>query len=300
MGATYFTDMPGYMQAAHLNMLMGYDSTLQVSTNDTMHNIDIDTIGSAGTNPFNVMAIMYQAYLNGSPYSLAAAYDPSSEFAAMEDSLARFEGVVDDIDVSSAHWDELADVVIALGDSTFGVDSTHITNATSAFQTRTDAAYYRSISRVAAGFYEANAAEGTGMLLALALLENGRQAEVNNYQAELERVNETNRGQFISSQVGDLVRMDQAKWQLEQNLHTFKYDYQNRRIIEGKEMTAEEIDFAVRDAMWDLDLFRAGVQVMQASSGAPHLQQAPNTTLTALSAGVGILGAVAPIIMAAL
>lgn len=292
---TYQSAPPAYLLQSHMEMLTGEIRNVVWTGAEPVFSTDA---AAAGYNPFNVKAMMYQTYLNGSPYAGLSAYDPSEQLDATGEALEEYKTVIDDWD-PGADWVAAAEAVSTEADSLF-LDATLIANEVSAYTNRTSARYARGIANVMSGLFMAGASEGSAVGISVALLGAERGYELEDFEQKLVQSQRDQWASFVNGQTAAYLNNASNKRQAQRDLYGLQAEFQTRWIVAGKEFVNEELAFAVKDSMFALDLLSSGSSVIGAVSGAPNLQPAPSKEMTMLSAGLGIVSAIAPLALAVL
>jgi hypothetical protein len=296
-GPTYQSTPPAYLTGLHWHLLDGTTATYNAQTASNEKFPSFDSITATGLElNFSFFGVLNDIYAAGSPFANAAAYDPSGDLMDAESALLRYELAVDGFDPQTT-WSTILDLVEGEADRLYADDSTNITNLVSAYEARTAPSFNRSINRVTGGFFMENAAEGTGLMMALAMLERGRTAELSEVEQNLIQQNAERRAAFITNQLAGSLQYELNRISAEQNLYAVKADLATRTIVANKEFQDEELELAYKDAMWSLELFQQASGVLGATNGAPLMQRGPSKAMTALSAALSIGGLILPFVL---
>lgn len=284
-GPTYAGDAPGYLQQQNLKWLTGDEYPLHLGAPTDPG--DVDYTDPPTYYPFNVAALTYSAYLEGSPFGTAFAYDPESDLDEIEGKLTEYAELVEALDPRE-DYDTYHETALAKADILFSDP------AEDQFDAATLASHARSMNRITGPLFGANAAEGSTLALVLAVNERSRKAELATYAAN----RDSQKAQFVSNEIRTMMNALGGKMTAQQSLQTFWAHYFSERIISFKEFINEELEYARQDALWDLSLMKHGEGMMGALSGAPGLMERPNPVRTNISTGLQVLGTIAPIAMA--
>ena len=167
-----------------------------------------------------------------------------AEYTSNLDQLSPF------MDIGMAH--ELA---VSMTESRL-LDETNVDEAVDSFETRTVARHQRAVSRVATGMFDAGTVMTTQFGIALALLENDRAIEVNDYEVKLRLQNDQLRVEHVAQLVSSMTRMKELEWNMRQYALGMRIDIEKTLLALGTETA--RVNTAI--SQLNLDLARLSSQ----------------------------------------
>lgn len=200
-----------------------------------------------------------------SPFFNVNAFDPDGDVTAMQsrvDAWIAFLTALANDDPLDHTTDALAKVDSEL------LPTTYVDDLVDSYEAKTETRHLRSVSRVAAGFFDQRAIQITNFGQELAFLEVERNTELGDFEKKM-------RAQVIQVRLEACLRLSQMM-QMQQQLRAQQYqattiaqfDVSKVRIAAKQDETAINLDFEMKDALWDLELFKYGNATMSAISGA--------------------------------
>lgn len=311
-GVAGTVDFPSYMKTFHENWM------------------DAGALGNMGPGAGTYLSeMMRNSLAAASPYSGETAYDPDTDLAAVQSRIATWVSNVDAFD-SEADWlSALTQARANVGTSTFPlanvfdmlettvfseiatnitalVSSTIITNRVSAFTTRTAADWQTRVAQFVAPMAELNAVMTSSYVWGLAFMHNQRQAEINDYQREIEQqVYNTALQIMLQGQISTgaqrVLTRDQLMAQgtehmlqdrlavqgvVGQTAH-LTADSLRGQIVAKQEEAARNLQIDVEDADWDYRILQHGANFLASINGAPLIPKPPSQFQSVLSGAVG-------------
>ena len=264
----------------------------------TVHGKWLDNAG--GDTPANSLVDAINAAYGSSPWTAATAYDPATDITAYEAAISGFATILAGI-VDTADWAALytqAEASIDITDVTDTSDVTGITNAeivadVDAFaDSLDDEITTKVLPRFQSGMRDINAVVSSSFVIGQSVIEGFRDREVAKHEsglrlsaahknADIELANETLHLEVKKLNVvkeSELVRnralaTDQMLRLMLQRI-SFEDSYM-KTVIEGKRIkivaNKEENDVNLKidesDAMWDLEIFQHGANMLAAIGG---------------------------------
>ena len=262
-GGTAIASYPGYVQSLHTALLSGEQWTAE-----------IDAITFTDPNHWgNVLDSMLAVTsgVGGSPYALVTAYDPTDDIGLVQTRYDDWATELDAIDPSTLMTDWVADAV-TLADS--AVTTTEINAAVNAFEARSQAAYLRNVSRFASGMFDIGAVMSSQFGMGLAQMELDRQDQLNDMDARMRLLAERERYESTRSYTGELARLYLTKLQEQRAGIGGQLDISRIAATMYQDQILTDLDYEVKDATWDLELFAYPISNLNALSGAMQTYKA--------------------------
>jgi hypothetical protein len=209
-----------------------------------------------------------------SPYALASAYDPDTDLVAIEARIEEFVADVEGLDPGADLGEALAFALDQL--NTEVITDADVSNLVDAFETRQSGAYARSATRLAAGMFDIGATMSSAFTMGLANLENDRLAEQNNYDLKLRAEMKNQRIQVGLQLQQQYIQAKNQKIAYRQSVAAMQDALSRLAITAKNDETGFDLQMAIKDRQWNLDLFTFGNNVMSSIAGSatvPHPTQ---------------------------
>ena len=278
-GGTAVSSYPSYLQYVHSAMLTGTDG--------------VTTPGAlADANQWgNVLDAMLAATagIGGSPYAAVTAYDPSDDIQLVQDRYDEWAADIDAIDPNTLMTDWVGDAVTL---ATTLVPTAEIDDAVNAFEARSQAAYMRNVSRFASGMFDIGAVMTSQFGMGLAQMELDRQDQLNDMDARLRLLGERERSETARGLVGQFSQIYLSQIQEKRAGVGAQLDISRIASTMYQDQILTDLDYEVKDATWDLELFQYPMGNIGALSGAlqTYKAQTPNERLAAAITTSGSFG----------
>lgn len=256
-GGTAVSTYPYYLQSVHTALMSG-----ESFTNDTT------PISFANPNAWgNVLDAMLAATagVGGSPYSAVTAYDPSDDIQLVQDRYDEWASDIDAIDPTTLMTDWVADAT-TMADTL--VTSAEIDASVDAFEARSQAAYMRNVSRFASGMFDIGAVMTSQFGMGLAQMELDRQDQLNDMDARLRLLAERERYEASRALASQLAQLYLSQIQEKRAGVGAQLDISRIAATMYQDQIITDLDYEVKDATWDLELFQYPMGNIGALSGA--------------------------------
>lgn len=192
--------------------------------------------------------LMNSAWSGDTPFTSAAAYNPDADIAAFNAQGTALSTLVGLLSLSTP-LDELVENVLS---------DTRITEDVDAFANTMDADLNtRVYPRFEAGMRDLNAVMSSAFVIGRTNLEEARGREVGKYQATLR----------LKAFGDDALQLIGMKLQYQQVVAQTITEQRRIAIVAKKEQVEDNMDFDVRDRLWDLEVYQHGMNVLGGIGG---------------------------------
>lgn len=260
-GGTAVPSYPGYIQQTHTSLLTGETWTTDGAGGGTIP-------AMADPNRWgNVMDAMLLATsgIGGSPYAAVTAYDPADDLALVQTRYDDWATDLDAIDPSALMTEWVGDAVTL---ATTLVPTAEIDDAVNAFEARSQAAYMRNVSRFASGMFDIGAVMTSQFGMGLAQMELDRQDQLNDMDGRLRLLGERERSETARALTGQLSQIYLSKLQEQRAGIGGQLDISRIAASMYQDQIGLDLEYEVKDATWDLELFQYPMSNIGALSGA--------------------------------
>ena len=232
----------------------------------------VDTVTSSIVDIIN-------ASLGNSPYVGEIAYDPDIPLAAMQSELVDF-GVLVDLLSDSTGLDDLIDNILsdARIDDSVTEFSTDLGNRLTA----------EVLPRFQAGMRDINAVVSSAFAIGRAVIEDGQTRQVARYSADL----------HMKAFGDDALRLIALKLEGQKNLTHYSGEINRMSIVAKKEETETQLEIDESDAIWDLELFAYGGNLLAGIGGGVFRPDTKKRNKAASAIGGAMTGAAAGFMVA--
>lgn len=245
-----------------------------------------------------------------SPYSGVTAYDPTATGGPIELWNARQEMVQSDVD--RFHWPKLETghhtpgaVMLGNGEDTGGGawavaasqakfiaqrdigGSSDVDALVTAYESDADARLSETLNQYTGPMFEARAMQSSQFAVGLAIIHSNRDKDVAAYRANLELRMKDQQNQFIAQATPVMVQSMFTWIDARRAATGLALDTGRAEIVANKEMLSEEIEIAMRDAYWEIDLLKEGMNNLGAVSGLMTIPPRQPKWLSALTGAMG-------------
>lgn len=254
------TDYSPYLKDFHGAILFGADPSAADPITDFTEwgNVADDVVAARREN-------------GGSPFAFVTAYDPSSDLEAIQTKYDEWSdelGALEPI----ANVEDIIDAAVAKADTL--VPTAEIDSVVDAFDQRSKSAYLRNVSRFAAGMFDIQAVMTTQFGMGLAAMEMDRQDQLNDVDARLRLMAERERYSSVNAFAGEMTRLLVFKLEQQRAGVGGQLDISRLNIIAYQDEMDKNLTHEMKDAEWDLDLWRHAAGVMTAINGAAVIPRA--------------------------
>jgi hypothetical protein len=258
-GSSGAVDYPTYMKDVH---------------NDWLDNTGIDKITSSITDAMN-------SALSTSPWTGQVAYDPDDDISAYIASLANFRTILSGLN-DTANWASFYDQSNAkITDSTED-DIIAYGNILD------DQLTINTLPRFKRGMQDINAVVSSSFVIGESVIEGFRDRDVAKYAADIR----LSRQQQILNGVDQIINIRNNRLGLEDSYVKTYIEAMRIKIVAKKEESDKNIDIDEQDALWDLEVFQYGANVMASIQGGT-VSNGPRRPSTAASVLGGALSGAA-------
>ena len=207
-----------------------------------------------------------------SPFNAETAYDPSTDLAAIQTQHDALQVIVDALDPN-------ADVQQAVVQATSQYDNSvnpnsKIVTAVGNFEARAITGYKRSVSRATAGMFDIMAVMNSQTPMMLANMEAELQGQIDTFEGGLRMQADFQRSQGIVALTVSMMSAQAVQLQAEVSVFGGQQDVSRLKILASQDQKTQDMEWEVRDALWDLDLFAYGNNVLASISGAAVVPRA--------------------------
>jgi hypothetical protein len=296
---------PPYLQDLHQAWLRG-DGTLADAGDGTA---------------FDTKNLMYYIgdLLDGtSPYSGVAAYDPDASIATWMDRIGHVNLAVDlfhQANTTGAGADSPGSVMLASG-KTVGTGAwsvamaeakriaganiggtTDVDALVTAYENDADARLSETLNLYTGSVFEARAMQSSQFAVGMAIIHSNRDKDVAAYRANLELRMKDQQNQFIAQATQSMVQSMFTYIDARRATTGLALDTGRAEIVAKKEELSEQIEIAMRDAYWEIDLLKEGMNNLGAVSGLMTIPPRQPKWLSALTGAMGGAATFAPLAM---
>lgn len=284
-------DTPDYLKDAHHQILTG-DHT--VTTDNNMLN-----------SKFMLQVMTDIIETDVSPYNGETSYDPDSDLTAALVETAEFDDEVDAMvtvdDFETRHdaavvkadndfaFSSMATSInLAVASATAALGEAAITAAVTAYRNSVEAGLATRLSQLSGGAADINAVHSSAFILAEAIIDAEVEKNISVFESQikLELFKDTlkaqletivrkrlARDQYISQAVSEMNRLALAKLESFKSSAILSQEYYKLKLVTKKEENRENLEMDVQDAMWDMNIFQAGANVLAAGFGASTMNK---------------------------
>ena len=242
-GSAGATSWPTYLQDIHNAWL---DST------------GVDTLTNSMTDAMN-------AAYGSSPYSADVAYNPDAELSTAWSAVAAFNSVVDALN----HTTDYAAAFTQAKTSVDGIiDSTYITNDAAAFSNiLEDEITNNQIPSLKAGMLNIGAVHSSAFTLGESIIRAFKVRDVAKYTTDLKLRSNLQRNELVSSGAKEIIGALLKRNDLEAEVARLSIETKRITIVAKKEEDDTQREIDAHDALWDLQTFQYGGNLIASISG---------------------------------
>lgn len=246
---------------------VSYPAYMQTVHNDWLDNTGVDTISDSITDVMN-------SALGNSPWLAQSAYDPDTDIAAMITAEGLLQTLVDLLS-SGTTLDALVTNVL---------DESRIDDLVDEFEADAAARLTSTIlPRFRRGMQDINAVVSSAFVIGEAVIEAEQERNVNKFSAEL----------HAKAGVDSALQLVNLKLEYQRIASAMLTEIYRMKIVAKKEENEVEMKIDESDALWDLEVFQYGANLLAGIGGGtanPNTKQ-PTTTQSVI--GGALSGAAA-------
>jgi len=168
-----------------------------------------------------------------------------------------------------------------------------VTTTVDAAETRSRRQHLHDVSNTMVGYFDARAVMTTQCTMAIANLENARGERVRDMEAKLRLYNARERTDKIMQIANQWLVEDRRKSQALQTRTGMQMDISRFGIIAENDQIEQDLQWAVKDRLWDLELFQYHGNYLAAINGAAVMPRAQTQRERLMGAVFTSLGAAA-------
>ena len=217
----------------------------------------------------------------GSPYANTEAFDPNELLDQSQTRYEVFDDVVTALD-PTADYVAFAAQAATTADATLS-DSSDVDDLTDTFEEKAQQVLFRAQSRFSGVMSERMAHNSSAFVLGQVLLERGFNVDVADYRAgETARISRE-RTAFITQSISDMMALQSMQVSAHQSSTHTQGEFNRLTALANKEFVAEDIEMRGSDAIWELELFQHGSNLISGISGVALIPKAPNLRASTIS-----------------
>lgn len=209
-----------------------------------------------------------------SPYDGTTAYDPATAITGIQTALTEYDGLVDAVDKIN-DWESIINKAKAKADELFPYLES-IEEAVDAFDQRSAKRYKRSHAQLAGAMAEIGAINGTAFAIGMAMLEEDRMQEVNEFETNLLLQQDQQRVNFWIQATQAMLQIYFTKLQHTQGVMDASLRSNQVKINAERMQEDRDIELDVLDAKWEIDLFSHAGNLMGSIAGTAIPSQQGN------------------------
>jgi hypothetical protein len=220
-----------------------------------------------------------------SPYSTATAYDPDTAIAAMLTALSGFNTLVTGLDSFSDVYD--------LVSSKIGSLNTEVSNKVSDYAEEAEYELTTNIlPQFKRGMQTVNASAASAFVIGEALLRSTNTRDVNKFRSAMELDYAIKRKELILAGAKEYAVVTNLNAEFYKILVHYTTEVNRIRILASKEEIETNLEYDVKDALWDLSLYREGANMLAAIGGGTTAveQQGPSKAQSAIGGALSGAG----------
>lgn len=270
-GPSGAVDYPDYMEDIQVNWLTGG------TTGSPAPALDVpieDAMDAAFTTN------------SGNPWVGETSYSPTTEldlldtkYSEVDTLVARLDHVMDWRTMFRNAKQELEDAFYS--DEELDADVAE-------FERNATKRHRRGLASYTGGMADINAVNSSQFIIGMALQQSDLEDSVNKYEAEKKLIQKKEKAITIISGISQMLGLLSANTAAEMNMLSVKQAITQLSIIAEKESDEDQRDLDFKEALWDLEVFQYGANVLASISGSGHPRtNAPSKAQTALGGAVG-------------
>lgn len=239
-----------------------------------------------------VAALITAGVAGDNPYTTAAAYDPDTALADSAAKLALFNDIVIAFD-PDGDWADLW--TIAQNKLETAVFSDTLIDAkVAAYNANVMARYNTSVlPRYQRGMQDVRAIMTSAFTIGESLLTADVTRDVNKFEADLKRDNEMKKNELISHATDKMLEALGLQLEGYKTLSQYTTETNRIKIVSKQEENERNIKFDEQDALWDLELYQFGNNVLASIAGAASVTKGKEVSTGASVLGGAMSGAAA-------
>lgn len=233
--------------------------------------------------------------VGGNPFANVLAYNPDSDLDLVQQRLDDFFSEVvllnPEADIESA-----IDIVSRKLEEVATDSQGEIDAVVTAAEARGLLEHQRAVSRLTAGMFDLGAVMTSQFGVAIALLEQGRANAISDLQAQLHLQAKQQRSTDMVNLTAAVLDRSVQRIKGLQAAVAIQAEVSKQHIVAKNEQLAMDLEMELKDATWDLDLYKYGTQVLGSIQGTAAIpaqepwEKALGGLSTVMSMFIGIGG----------
>jgi len=232
-----------------------------------------------------VLQVLSDALTVPNVWSGMSAVDPLPHTNQVSSKLTALSTAITALD-SENDWETFFDTVKAKMDDLF-MDAASVDAAVQAFDVAMGPVRSQRINEVFGALYSANAAEGSCLVNALAILRRGFSAETAAKRTELESVVAAQKAQATLNGIGQIEQADQFSVESRRLLAGLTHEYAVMVINALREQNLDEGTYRTNEGGFYLNYFPQPGNALASFSGGTSVPVGPSKLSSALSGALG-------------
>lgn len=229
--------------------------------------------GGVDTLTNSVTDIM-EAAIGNSPFTGATAYDPDADLLEMTTSADNFQDLVDMLSNGTTLDTLISDIL----------DHTRIDDSVTEYAADFDARLISEVlPRFERGMQDINAVVSSAFVIGRALIEENQDRQVAKYSADL----------HMKAFSEDAIRIIQLKLEYQKMATQLLAETRRIKIVAKGEENTTNVKYDEEDALWDLEVFQYGGNLLGAIGGGVLSPKAKEPSKTQSVLGGAMAGAAA-------
>jgi len=247
----------------------------------TWHGQMLDHAGA--DTPTSSLTDVMNAALGSSPFAAAVAYDPDADITALEAVIAGFDTIIAGID-EPVDW---AALFTQAETSIDGVSDADITADVAAFAAEQDDQLTAvTLPRFEAGMRDINAVVSSAFVIGRSNIEGFRDRDVARHSSKLRLAVVSDRQRLYLEGTSQMLRLLIARYTWEESYMRTVIEGKRIKIVAKKEETDVNLDIDESDALWDIELFQHGGNLLASiGSGVVSADRRRRSALTSAIGG---------------
>lgn len=273
-GASGTVVYPDYMEDIHVDWLTGGTTASPApSLSTTMEAVMDSALGASGN-----------------PYTGEVAYDPDTDIATMQNAVTASKTKVD-AQSPEADWASFYDTVYAKVNTLSGLE-TEVSDSVAKFEANQRKRHLQALARLSAQMADINAVGSSQYIMGMALLEAEYASNVDEFESRM-RITLKDKQNILVQQIAlqatqQVMSLYSRSIETDIGMTQAQLEVSRMKVIAKGEETSYNMDMAVREGLWDLEVFTHGAGLLASITGAARVvPDKPSRGRSALSGALG-------------
>ena len=201
------------------------------------------------------------------PYSQAAAYDPEENLLAMQSASDVLNEHVATL-APSGDWSAYYSAAKVNADALLTDTTTAIDPLVDVYEDAIVDQTNRALTGFHGALYGANNMMSSTYVVGDALINSYASRDVNKFRAELMARRDADRTAFIQNGIAAMSAMLQLKTSATQSWAAMVVDMERMKIVAQKERYEGDLEYDVKDILWNVDVIQEASSILGAPGGA--------------------------------